>query len=254
MACIRGRCMPFNRVISAGIIAFAVTACGSSSSTSTQTDPSGEGSGTLPDDRDSAKLGCGWVLQSDPTILNVAFPDASATYWVAVVPNVPGTRLRIDGQYPDARYFSFNAYDPALRPIDGIADARIAPDAGSGNPFSDEGATSGRHYSLTVEFGKKPEVPAQNTLYSGSIMVNGALALPNPVTVLLYRIYIPASGLPLNADVPLPALTLETAAGDVLVPSRAGCSEPVLGTVVNQLAQVDLNGADRKSTRLNSSH
>src|SRR3546814_5598394 len=93
---------------------------------------------------------------------------------------------------PDARYFSFNAYDPALRPIDGIADARIAPDAGSGNPFSDEGATSGRHYSLTVEFGKKPEVPAQNTLYSGSIMVNGALALPNPVTVLLYRIYIPA--------------------------------------------------------------
>src|SRR3546814_2445373 len=55
----------------------------------------------------------------------------SATYWVAVVPNVPGTRLRIDGQYPDARYFSFNAYDPALRPIDGIADARIAPDAGS---------------------------------------------------------------------------------------------------------------------------
>src|SRR3546814_805938 len=74
-------------------------------------------------------------------------------------------------------------------------------------------------------------------------MVNGALALPNPVTVLLYRIYIPASGLPLNADVPLPALTLETAAGDVLVPSRAGCSEPVLGTVVNQLAQVDINGA-----------
>src|SRR3546814_11863058 len=73
------------------------------------------------------------------------------------------------------------------------------------------------------------------SLYSGSIMVNGALALPNPVTVLLYRIYIPASGLPLNADVPLPALTLETAAGDVLVPSRAGCSEPVLGTVVNQL-------------------
>src|SRR3546814_8465216 len=74
-------------------------------------------------------------------------------------------------------------------------------------------------------------------------MVNGALALPNPVTVLLYRIYIPASGLPLNADVPLPALTLETAAGDVLVPSRAGCSEPLLGTVVNQLAQVDINRA-----------
>src|SRR3546814_13872114 len=74
-------------------------------------------------------------------------------------------------------------------------------------------------------------------------MVNGALALPNPVTVLLYRIYIPASGLPPNADVPLPALTLETAAGDVLVPSRAGCSEPVLGTVVNQLAQVDINVA-----------
>src|SRR3546814_17030069 len=67
---------------------------------------------------------------------------------------------------------------------------------------------------------------------------------------LLYRIYIPASGLPLNADVPLPALTLETAAGDVLVPSRAGCSEPVLGTVVNQLAQVDINGARSEERRV----
>src|SRR3546814_17631066 len=116
--------------------------------------------------------------------------------------------------------FPYTTLFRSLRPIDGIADARIAPDAGSGNPFSDEGATSGGHYSLTVEFGKKPEVPAQNTLYSGSLTVNGALALPNPVTVLIYRIYIPASDLPHNSGVPLPRLTLETAHADVGVPLR----------------------------------
>lgn len=230
--------MPLPRIISAGLIALTLSACGASSSAPQRTD---DASGMPPNP--GAALGCGWELQSDPTILNVAFPDESATYWAAVVPNVPGTRLHIAGQYPDARYFSFNAYDPALRPIDGIADARIVPDAGSGNPFNDEGAASGGHYSLTVEFAKKPDAPAQNTLYSGSTTISGPLALPNPVTVLLYRIYIPAPGLPPNADVALPTLTIETAAGNTVLQSQAGCSEPLLGSVIDQLAKVDVNGA-----------
>jgi hypothetical protein len=71
-------------------------------------------------------LGCGWIAASDPDKANIAFPDSEAKYWVAAAPVTPQTRLRIDGKYPDARYFSYNAYDVALRPTDAVADFELA--------------------------------------------------------------------------------------------------------------------------------
>lgn len=220
------------------MLACALGACGTSS-------PDGDGpsSGDASGPPDASRApACGWTLQSDANVLNVAYPDESATYWVAVVPNLPGARLRIDGRYPGARYFSFNVYDPALRPIDGIADERIAPAADAANPFTQAGAASGGDYRVYVEFTPRPETPDANTLYSGSTTLSGALAIPNPVTIVLYRIYIPASGLPANADVPLPTLTLETARGAQLVSSQPACTEPALSTLIGALGAVDLNG------------
>src|ERR687896_2689090 len=37
---------------------------------------------------------------------------------------VPGSRIRIEGHYPFARYFSWNVYDAAGRPIDAMNDAQ----------------------------------------------------------------------------------------------------------------------------------
>jgi hypothetical protein len=221
-------------------ITLVLAACGTSSSSTDGATQSGD------DENGAAPVAgnvpaCGWLVQSDADILNVAYPDESATYWVAVIPNIPGAKLRIDGQYPDARYFSFNVYDPALRPIDGIADRDIEPAGGSVNPFTQPGIASGGHYSVQVEFKTKPEMRAANTLYSGSTAVS-ALTIPNPVTIVLYRIYIPADGLPPNADVPLPTLTLETAKGASIVASQAGCAEPQLSKLIDALGAIDLNG------------
>ncbi|TML76438.1 MAG: hypothetical protein E6G07_11115, partial [Actinobacteria bacterium] len=53
----------------------------------------------------------------DPDTVNVLFPDSSAQYWSTRYLAVPGTRIRIDGIFPYARYTSWNAYDPILRPF-----------------------------------------------------------------------------------------------------------------------------------------
>ena len=53
----------------------------------------------------------------DPDTVNVLFPDSSAQYWSAQYTAVPGTRIRIDGIFPYARYTSWNVYDPILRPF-----------------------------------------------------------------------------------------------------------------------------------------
>jgi len=71
----------------------------------------------------------------DPDTVNVLFPDSSAQYWSAHYVAVPGTRIRIDGIFPYARYTSWNVYDPILRPFAKKSDFELQPDPGSANPF-----------------------------------------------------------------------------------------------------------------------
>src|SRR5207253_10532494 len=72
----------------------------------------------------------------DPAVVNVAYPDDSAQYYSGAYQLAPGTHIRIHGRFPHARYMSFNVYDAAQRPLDGLADTAIHPDQGSGNPFA----------------------------------------------------------------------------------------------------------------------
>ena len=44
----------------------------------------------------------------DADTVNVLFPDSSAQYWSTRYLAIPGTRIRIDGIYPYARYSSWN--------------------------------------------------------------------------------------------------------------------------------------------------
>src|SRR3954451_20604952 len=69
---------------------------------------------------------CTLVLtKTDPAVVNVAYPDEAAIYWSGRYQAVPGTRLRITGKYPHARYMSFNVYDIAQRPLDALADVEL---------------------------------------------------------------------------------------------------------------------------------
>ena len=161
-------------------------------------------------------LNCAWLLRSDPDLLNVAFPDEAAVYWVAAVPALPQTRLRIEGEFPRARYFSYNAYDTLLRPTDALTDYQLEVEGG--NPYR---AAEGRaeRYVAYVEPGAVPQQRSANTFYAGSINVVGQAALPNPAWVLIYRVYLPEGSR--SGGVALPSLHLEAGGADTPIAFEA---------------------------------
>lgn len=179
-------------------------------------------------------LGCGWIAASDPDKANIAFPDSEAKYWVAAAPVSPQTRLRIDGRYPDARYFSYNAYDVALRPTDAVADFELTPaeKGREGNPFARKGAKPGGAYTAYLEYGPSPtQNPGvqrkPNTFYTGEIGL-GPLKIPNALAVFIYRVYVSNTGEFFDGGVGLPTLTLETADGSRELGTLPNCVEPLL--------------------------
>src|SRR3954451_5836908 len=114
---------------------------------------------------------CTLVLtKTDPAVVNVAYPDEAAIYWSGRYQAVPGTRIRITGRSPHARYMSFNVYDNAQRPLDALADVELAPDDGAYNPFAVGAARNGdpRTYTAFIDFGPIPERRARNTMYTGT--------------------------------------------------------------------------------------
>ena len=158
-----------------------------------------------------AGLGCSWPLTLRN--INFAYPDTSADYWMTHFGAVPGSSLKITGEFPNSRYFSFHAYDEAQKPVASISDHEIIPDEGM-NPFDKSipgrGPQSGT-YTVRVVFEPEPEKPEPNTVYAGT-MDNGA---PNPAGFVIYRIYIPDDPESKTASVPLPDVTLETPGGEV---------------------------------------
>lgn len=188
-----------------------------------------------------AGLGCGWQFASNIDTMNIAFPDESAKYWVALVPMLPQTRLRIDGYYPDARYFSYNVYDGLLRPTDAIADAEIVPNDGGRNSFVEEDAPYGDSYTAYVEFTAPPEERAPNTVYAGQMQL-GPQAIPQPLlTAVFYRTYVPAEGKDFDGGVGLPLLTFEMADGSQEILPAGNCAEPILPTLGNVLPSAGVN-------------
>ena len=156
------------------------------------------------------------LTKTDPATVNVAFPDEAAIYWVGGYQQTPGMRLRITGRYPHARYFSFNVYDLALRPIDALADVEIEPDAGSVNPFLPGADRTGanRRYTAFVDFGPVPAARARNTLYTGT----GQTPAPNTTGTFILRIYVPDKGRDETGGVGLPTVSLEPAANQTAAP------------------------------------
>jgi len=154
---------------------------------------------------------------------------ASTVLWsVPYLPAPPGMirvprggRVELSGEYPHARYFAFHPNDVETNNLETLVDAEIDPDPGSHNPW--RGAPppgAGRRYTARLVFAAPPGAPEPNTMYVGERARGGF----NPVVFLLYRIYGSEQGaLPPNtAGVPLPALAIYDAEGD-LVERHAAC-------------------------------
>ena len=140
----------------------------------------------------------------DADTVNALFPDSSAQYWSTRYVAVPGTRIRIDGIFPYARYTSWNVYDPLLRPFAKKADFELQPDPGSANPFlpGADRATpiSERRYTLFITF-DPTDRPGPNTIFVDPTK--------NPRGVVTLRVYVPDKGRDMTGGVGLPQVTWE---------------------------------------------
>jgi hypothetical protein len=145
------------------------------------------------------------LTRLDSTTTNVLAVDTNAVYWGGTYGALPGTRIRIEGQYPHARYISWNLYDSAARPIDALSDVQLAPNPGSTNPFVPGASRTAepRDYTAFIEIGPKPAQPAPNTLYTGDSRGG----------TFLYRVYVPDRGRDEKGGVPLPRVSFELAGG-----------------------------------------
>jgi hypothetical protein len=143
------------------------------------------------------------LTRLDASTTNVLAVDTNAVYWGGTYAALPGTRIRIEGPYPEARYFSWNLYDSAARPIDALSDVQLARDPG------------GASYTAFIEVGARPAQPAPNTLYTGDSRGG----------TFLYRVYVPKRGRDAKGGVPLPKVTLERAGGAGGAPGIDACRE-----------------------------
>lgn len=166
---------------------------------------------------------CSWQVVLSDKMFNVLFPDKAATYWVATFPAIPGTRVRIEGPYPKARYFSFHAYDVAQRPVDHLADYQMLALSAGDNPFATEGAPEDGQY---VAFAKPDPIPEQRepgTIYSAMTRLPASQSAPvNPQIELAYRVYVGEGDV--QGGVALPKLTLETADGSKALATLSDCN------------------------------
>jgi len=160
---------------------------------------------------------CFWVgpYKKEIQETNFAFPDTGARYWTAGYNLPEGASLKLNGEFPYARYMSINSYRADASPAHSIADNVIIANTGSENPFVDGSSRLGtsRDYTITMAAGDAPDVVPPNTVYDHA--ESGAK------TTLLYRIYVPDEGQHEGGGVNLPSPELTLSDGSVLTGTAA---------------------------------
>jgi len=148
-------------------------------------------------------LNCAWPIEiSSEGIGNWLGPESLARYWLMPFEKQDET-MTFKGTYPNARYFSFVAYNTNAEggPTDvagGVYDTAIAPDPGSNNPFVYPGGSDGTY---TVVISRTGET-------SGN-----TIKVTSDFAWVLLRVYVPApdpslSGESFTGSVPLPTIFL----------------------------------------------
>lgn len=123
-------------------------------------------------------LTCAWCLIANATLLNIEWPDLNSQYYATIVNN---TNLTIKGQFPNARYFSFELYSlDTWEPYWDVYDQNIDSDI---NPYNNQEII----YNKTLNY-----------------TINITPDLSNKETILIYRIY---KGIDLQGGVDLPELS-----------------------------------------------
>lgn len=123
--------------------------------------------------------------------------------------------MELRGQYPRARYFAYHPNDIDLNNLPTLSDRDLDPDLGSVNPFrSDAKAGAKNYYTAKLVFGPPPAEPEPNTRYVGVRKDGKSL---NPYVINMLRLYGSDIGDGANSGgVPLPAVTIYNAKGDVV--------------------------------------
>ncbi|MBA6412153.1 hypothetical protein H2508_03420 [Parahaliea sp. F7430] len=126
----------------------------------------------------------------------------------------PGGWVEFHGQYPRSRYFAYHPNDMDLNNLPTLVDKDIDPDAGSVNPYRQVPTESDElYYTAKYVFGPPPTNPEPNTRYVG-VKKDGKS--PNHYVSNLLRLYASDIGDGANSGgVPLPAVTIYNAAGEV---------------------------------------
>ncbi len=164
---------------------------------------------------------CSWQLMSNNEVLNIAFPDVNATYWVLPYALGPNDTISLSGSYPNARYFSLNTYGTDLDTVDTLRDSQIRPDPGSSNPYVAGGAhATGRRWHATVV----NRVPNRSLNEIRATPPTGAQAVP--VGFLIIRVYVPDDVRSLSGGVALPTVTMRLGGATIPMPPCAVPFDP----------------------------
>ena len=157
---------------------------------------------------------CAWPVESTPTKANILYPDANAVYWTTPFLATRGLRMTLRGRFPEARYFSIQAYssDAQLYTINSvessITDFQIIPNRPHGNPWRSTKTRSNGTY--TVRLLPRPRANMRNALPIAppsptTPIVRG---LPKRTGFVMIRVYLPEGNDP--STVALPTITFNT--------------------------------------------
>jgi len=177
-------------IILAVLMFFLTVSCNSDDDNGTNCTPSTEVNGT----------NTYWAeyLGHDQTV--DFWPDKFVNYWVIVVNknDFPNIGFKIQGQYPDARYFSYNVYGANRNSTASLYDVEIKPEICSTNPFNNESSETPGNSKLYTLFVVPDSVSEFDTKDNVLKFVEGE----NEITLIL-RYYVPEDGDFANVELPV---------------------------------------------------
>jgi hypothetical protein len=183
---------------------------------------------------------CFWTSVFDEENANLFYPDTGVNYYLGRVSLPPGGRLVIRGQYPHARYTSFNVYDETFQPTDALADVDIRPDRGATNPFVVGNRRDRAERGYTVKVVPDP-APARQRNRARNTVYLGDEGQPRHNASLVLRIYLPDRGRNQFGGVPLPEVA-------VRLPDGTEIDQPATCTVLTQQPSTGVTEADQQGS------
>ena len=181
---------------------------------------------------------CFWTSVFDEENANLFYPDTGVNYYLGRVALPPGGRLIVRGQYPHARYTSFNVYDETFQPTDALADVDIHPDPGATNPFLVGNRRDRTERGYTVKVVPEP-VPARHRNRDRNTVYLGDEGQPRYNASMVLRIYLPDKGRNQFGGVPLPEVA-------VRLPDGTEVDQPATCTALTQQPSTGVTEADQQ--------